>query len=186
VRDVAPSIASTSNTISVTSIRRLPYSIRSQSRGKLGRPSLPKADEFAIDREAVWEVGEFGHEAGHVPAATALDAELSVAADERAEAVPFGFERVAAARRSGRLWFGRPRRWELRWVWTLRSAPMIFVRQSPETVGRSPVRRCWHGRGWQSGCKPSAMRASGSPWTSSALDPRRLRPQRRPLWGGLT
>jgi hypothetical protein len=77
----------------------LPYSIRSQSRGKLGRPSLPKADEFAIDREAVWEVGEFGHEAGHVPAATALDAELSVAADERAEAVPFGFERVAAARR---------------------------------------------------------------------------------------
>jgi hypothetical protein len=70
------------------SMRLRPWSMRSQSRGKLGSPSLPRRDELAVDRQAVRQRGELGDETGHVPAAAALDAQLAVPGDERAEPVP--------------------------------------------------------------------------------------------------
>ena len=43
--------------------------------------------------------GEFGDEAGHVPATATVDAQVAVPRDERAEAVPLWFEGVVVARR---------------------------------------------------------------------------------------
>ena len=60
---------------------------------------VTEADEFAVNCEAVRQAGEFGDEAGHVPAAATPDAEVTVSRRERAEAVPLGFKGIVAAGR---------------------------------------------------------------------------------------
>ena len=54
--------------------------------------------ELAIHGKAIRQAGQFGNEAGHVPAAATPDVKVTVPRHECAEAIPFGFVGVVAAR----------------------------------------------------------------------------------------
>ena len=77
----------------VTGIPGLPCSIRSQSRGKLGSLSAPKATSSPSSISRGGEVSQLGNKCGHVPPAPASNAQAARRGDNRAEAVRLGSKR---------------------------------------------------------------------------------------------
>jgi hypothetical protein len=68
--------------------------------GREARQSVAaEGDQFPVEDPAGGQLGEFGDERSHVPAAAAADAELSLGPDQGAEPVPLDLEGVAAAGR---------------------------------------------------------------------------------------
>jgi hypothetical protein len=65
--------------------------------GEARQAVIAEGDEFAVDGEAVRQIGETGDEARHVPASATLDPQLAVSADQRAEAVPLRLIGIVAA-----------------------------------------------------------------------------------------
>jgi hypothetical protein len=62
------------------------------------RLAVCEGDDLSIEVRLGWKLGKLPQERGHVPAAPRADLEVSVPADERAEAVPLDLERVVAGR----------------------------------------------------------------------------------------
>jgi hypothetical protein len=69
--------------MSTIGISRRFIRMRSERRGKLGLPSSPERDQFAVEHERTRQVVELGGEVGHVPAAAAADLAPRLGRDER-------------------------------------------------------------------------------------------------------
>src|SRR4051794_24433335 len=76
-----------------------------------GEAVVAECDQLAIHRETIRQGGQFGDEAGHVPAAATPDAETPVPRHERAEPVPLRLIGIVSGGEppaSEEHWFGEP------------------------------------------------------------------------------